>query len=115
MASFSAAEQLTTLAPDFVHNYLHVNFAGYENSSWFKGLASSPIGQDVRYAMDNTAGLPGTVAMLSAANGGLDAFVATDEAGNNEYGVCGVTYTGAYNTVFLSFPLEFVEIWGWVK
>jgi len=111
MAGFSAAEQLATLDADFVHNYLHVNYAGYENSSWFRGLASSPIGEGVRYTLDNSAGLPTDpdVAMLSAVNGGLEAFVATNEAGTNEYGVCGVTYTGAYNTVFLSFPLEFID------
>jgi len=109
VACLTAAEQLNNLAPDFMSNYLHANLIGFETASCFDGLASSPIGEGVRYTLDGTAGLPGTTSLIAPVNGGLDAFVLTDESGDTEYGTCGVTYSGAYHTVFLTFPLEFVD------
>ncbi|MCP4684743.1 MAG: M6 family metalloprotease domain-containing protein [bacterium] len=109
MASLTAADQLNALDQDFLNNYLHAELIDFETATCYEGLASSPIGESVRYTLGNEPGLTGTASLIAPDNGGVDAFVLTDESGGTEYGTCGVTYSGAYHTVFLTFPIEFLD------
>lgn len=105
LASEAAVDQLATLDSTFMANYLHVNKTGTYTTQYFRGIESRHIGNGFKYrSLENRVR-----ATMTGVNGGEEAFVFADANGNNNYGVCGVTFDGQYKTVVMSYGLEHVS------
>lgn len=107
MASPSAANQLETFDPSFMTNYLHATKTGIESKRWYNGLAANPAGGDLMYTTRNGMIWDENTTSIAPTAGASSAFTITNY-GTGDYGKCGVTYDGAYRTVFLSFAIEFL-------
>jgi M6 family metalloprotease-like protein len=108
MASPIAPNQLDVLDSAFMANYLHADLTGSVSRKYYLGDSANVVGGGLRYRTVNEAALPSATYTLAPVNGGQGAFTLTNSAGTYTYGPCGVTYDGAYRTIFLSFGVEFV-------
>ncbi|MDX9857102.1 MAG: M6 family metalloprotease domain-containing protein [candidate division Zixibacteria bacterium] len=106
ISSASTAEIQDEYAPTFLSDYLHAGYPGTNTEgkpTGILGLAGNAIGGDlVSFEVDPYA--PGFWCnRLTAVNGGSEAFT-----GIFQSGTMGVTYSGAFRTVLMSCPIEYL-------
>lgn len=107
VGSFSIPLQLATLDPTFMADYLKATLLGSVNGRFFLGVAGSPLADGIMvFAETNGVLWNNSTPTLNVVNGGQPAFILSDAYGVIQGDVCGVTYDGAYRSVFLSFGAE---------
>ncbi len=118
MASATAAKQLSTLDSAFMRDYLHARFIDTVNTPpiiWFFGQNGGHLGDSIKVKYTGTQPSGQLLALSQMSNiapvaPGLKAFVgSTSQSGLIVSDTVGVTYSGAYKTVLLTFPAEFLE------
>jgi M6 family metalloprotease-like protein len=117
MASVSAAAQLATLDSEFMRDYLHARFVDSVASGWvFFGVNGGHLGDSLKYVYDgnlnttlyNEIKRSSTIIPVEP---GLKAFSMSNKRAGGAFAgkYAGVTYEGAYKTVFLTFGPEFLS------
>lgn len=107
----TAASQLQGLDSSFVQNYLHAQALDSVQGLFFVGYAGDPIvGDSSKYRFAGS--IPANmlwIRKLNAVNGGDAAFFTANNIRLTNIGNCGITYSGAYKSVFLTFGAEFLS------
>lgn len=108
VSSASTARVLDQYDSTFLANYLHTRYEGTTttgNPLSIVGVSGNDLSGDlVSFEIDPTLGFGFTCNRLVAANGGSVAFNGTFITGT-----MGITYSGAYRTVLLSCPIEYLS------
>ncbi|MBI5266618.1 MAG: M6 family metalloprotease domain-containing protein, partial [candidate division Zixibacteria bacterium] len=112
LASVTAPGQIAAIDNAFLQNYLHTQNGGLtpdgDMVSAFVGVSGNPVGNGINVGFPN-APVTFRNMILNPVNGGQAAFTLKDEFGTTDFGNGGVTYSGSYRTVFLSFGMETLE------
>ena len=119
MASATAAKQLATLDSAFLADYLHARYIDTNVTApviYFFGVNGGHLGDSTNYKYGNvsTSILTDLIKMtnITPVAPGLKAFVGSRHySGLSPYIIdtVGVTYSGSYKTVLLTYPIEFLE------
>jgi M6 family metalloprotease-like protein len=111
--SSAAVPQLQILDSTFLQTYLHAQAGDSVISAaqYFFGTNGNPVSDSSKYKFGGaTPDAAYTLQNITPVNGGSPAFFSSYRiSGNPNLGNCGVTYSGAYKTVLLSFPLEYLS------
>jgi immune inhibitor A len=109
LASMTAATQLQTLDSAFMADYLHADLAGTGAFGLgFIGYDGTELGDGVSFLYYGSAPINPYHDHLTAVNGGRTEFYLADDFGSGNFGDCGVSYSGAYRTLFTTFGYEFL-------
>ncbi len=113
LSSVTAAQQLTTLDLSFLTSYLHCAVASYipadEFAQEFWGVGGTDVGNGTRYQLLGNENPFYSGPILAPVNGGVPEFIGKgelSELGGSTYGIAGVSYSGSYQTLFLTFGLD---------
>ncbi len=107
LTSLTATQQLQSLNPTFMSNYLHATpGSGAYTSYYYLGVDGNPVGDQRFHRSLITSD---SVSLILPGSGADAAFILTDVSQAENYGTCGVTYDGAYNTAFLTFSIEYLS------
>lgn len=116
MASATAAQQLQTLDSAFLADYLHARFIDTTTSLvlWFFGKNGGHLGDSTKFKYGQLSQAQlislGHMANIAPVAPGIRAFVgAGNSYGSPAIDTVGVTYSGSYKTVLLTFPIEFLS------
>ncbi len=110
ISSGTAASQLKGLDSLFLQNYLHTQPVDSVQGLFFLGMPGDPVGDSAKYRYGGaTPANMYWVRKLNALNGGVASFYTANSIRLTNIGNCGITYSGAYKTVFLSFGAEFLS------
>jgi len=118
MSSATAAKQLSTLDSVFLRDYLHTRFIDTISTPpviYFFGVQGGHLGDSIKCKYTGVMPLPQLTALSQMTNvspvaPGLRAFVGSDRFnGAIIRDTIGVTYSGSYKTVLLTYPIEFLE------
>jgi len=101
LSSASAAADLSTADSSFLVNYLHAEHTGQAFHPFVSGDDDSPVLAGTEYFY-NLRTAPFQVETVAPVNGGEAA--ARLESGE----LCGVSFSGSYKTVFVSFGAEYI-------
>jgi len=105
ISGFSVANDAAANDPAFLSNYLHAGLTGDSvHAVGFLGLADNDITHDQKYYLSNLGDFTDPK-VLTAINGGEVAFVA--ETATDK--VVAVSYSGAYKTLLMTFPFEYIR------
>jgi immune inhibitor A len=90
----------------FLTNYLHATYAGTTSFPFwgFAGISGSQVGDGTKYYKTDWDPWYKQI-LVEPVNGGAAAFAMGNDSGQ----ICGVTYNGAYKTILLTFPIEFID------
>lgn len=103
LSTFSGIDDINTLSPSFLTDYLHAEIVG--NKFWFHfdGVDNNVFGEGTSYRYRNGVNMQ-SQCYFNAVNGGE---VAIRSADTSVY--YGVTFSGNYKTILLSFPVEYIK------
>lgn len=105
LSSISGAADIESIDADFLNDYLGIQRDTAYMTPAFAGVSGNTVGDGMKFMYES--GLPsyGAVQFVTPVNGGEAAF--------NSYlppvHTCGVSRLGSYNTVFLGFPMEYIN------
>ncbi len=107
--SASAAQQLNSVNPGFMTNYLHASYAGAGAFGLdVEGFEGSALGDGLRFKYDGSLGFGGSHQTLTAEGDAEEALWASFFGSQN--GIIGVSYSGPdYKAITLTAPLEFFD------
>ncbi|NOY87950.1 MAG: M6 family metalloprotease domain-containing protein [FCB group bacterium] len=102
VSSISAARDFNNLDSAFMADYFKAALAGSAHWPIYEGVPGSPLGGDSAKYMTSTFNFYDP-SVLTIVDGGQPAFTmqGTD--------ICGVTYSGSYKTVLLTFSVELID------
>ncbi|MCK4461020.1 MAG: T9SS type A sorting domain-containing protein, partial [candidate division Zixibacteria bacterium] len=103
LSSISGAKALNDLDVTFLNDYLGANWVGSLSWPWFEGVAGNQLGDGTKYRYQATVPVNSALDLVDTVGSGDAAFKL---GGRSE--ICGVTKQGAYNTVFVTFPIEYL-------
>lgn len=101
LTTASGIIEMDDIDPDFVANYLHAEHAGEAFHPFVRGVADNPVGDGMRYFYRKLEE-PVTGESITPINGAQAAFYY--DSGET----CGLTYSGEYRLIFLSFAPEYI-------
>jgi immune inhibitor A len=103
LTSMTAAQTLSSIAPSFMSDYLHCTFeSGDQFATAILGVAGDLVGDNTMYCYDGTQFQPNHDRLLPL-DSGYGAFEL------NLGGFCGISFDGSYRSLFLTFPVEFID------
>ncbi|MBN1212259.1 MAG: T9SS type A sorting domain-containing protein, partial [candidate division Zixibacteria bacterium] len=104
MSSPYGLDELLSIDPAFVSDYLHLGLLANTGASFtLYGIAGNEVGDGVRFFLKTSSVFTGVHRLLAPVNGGREAFELNPDWGG---GTVGISYYGAYKTLFLTFPVE---------
>jgi hypothetical protein len=103
ISSISGAKTLNDLDVDFLNDYLGANWAGTMMWPFFQGVAGNQLGDGTKYRYMPTVPSPYDVDLVTLLDSSEAAFTL---GGRTD--ICGVTYQGLYNSILLTFPIEYL-------
>ena len=107
LSSMRAARLLNASDPTFLSDYFHCTLDGIDQfGSVIGGVAGSYLGNGLSFAFDGSYAFPSSFDKIEADGGGINCFSVIFGA---PVGTLGVMYEGSYKTLFLSFPLEYID------
>lgn len=107
LTSMRAARLLNGTDPSFLSDYLHCTLDGLDQFGInIGGVSGSYLGNGLDFAFDGSYAFPSSFDKVEAVNGGINCFTVKFGA---PVGNVGVMYEGSYKTLFLSFPLEYLD------
>ncbi len=101
LSSASGIIEMEQIDPDFVANYLHAEHVGEAFHPFVNGVVDNPVGDGLKYFYRKLEE-PVTGEVIQPINGAQAAFYY--ESGET----CGLTYSGEYRLIFLSFAPEYI-------
>ena len=102
LSSISGANDIDGLDASFLSDYLGATFSGSSFAPAFYGIAGSEFGDGDKYRYKTVAPTASQM-VLTPAGSGEGAFVIM---GSSD--VCGVTNRNGFNSIFVTFPLEYL-------
>ncbi len=106
LTTASGVSDMNALDSAFLPDYFHAAYVDTHTNWWFifDGVTNNPIGNGTKYFYDYNDPW-GTQYLIEPINGGQAAFIQIDKPDT----IYGVTYTGKYKSILLTFPVEFID------
>jgi len=110
LSSLTSASDLHTLDSAFMADYLHATLAGTNIFGLgFIAEEGSEVFDGQWFTYDGNAPINPMHDLLSPVGSAEEALYLSDDFGNGNFGSCGISYTGEHRTIFVTFPVEFVN------
>jgi len=104
MSSPHGLDELLSIDPFFVSDYLHLDLLSINGSSFtLYGITGNEVGDGIQFFLKTSLVFNGVHRLLAPVNGGREAFELNPNWGG---GTVGISYSGTYKTLFLTFPVE---------
>jgi M6 family metalloprotease-like protein len=104
LTTASGVLDIDSLDPSFLTDYLHATYVGSFTRGIYVGVEGNIVGDSTKYA--KRGGDPFYhQQLLEPVDGGGAAFVLKDSTAM----ICGVTYSGVYKSILLTFTAEFID------
>ncbi|RKX29414.1 MAG: hypothetical protein DRP47_01850 [Candidatus Zixiibacteriota bacterium] len=96
---------IDSLDPTFLTDYLHAEMIGEKFWMKFDGVNNNAFGDGIKFRYNSIGIIFDPQPILNAVNGGEEAIKSELLTGE----VHGVTFSGSYQTILLSFPIEYIS------